>query len=154
MTFDNDDNVYLTGRIVLGQCMPGSGGELNNFPVYIWWDDNHHTTMDDISSAEQCSFILKYNPMGGLLWNNQPHTLIQNSATDLALVDYWKSTFDDNSIYVLGDAGYNNNSHIYFDNPQQTLVQNNADSTGGISFLYGIMLRQGSTRVTASYRSP
>ncbi len=134
MTFDNDDNVYLTGRIVLGQCMPGSGGELNNFPVYIWWDDNHHTTMDDISSAEQCSFILKYNPMGGLLWNNQPHTLIQNSATDLALVDYWESTFDDNSIYVLGDAGYNNNSHIYFDNPQQTLVQNNADSTGGISF--------------------
>lgn len=134
MTFDDEDNMYLTGRISLEQCLPGLGGELNDYPVHIWWDDIHYTTMDDISSAEQCPFILKYNPMGNLLWNNQSHTLVQNGATDIARVDFWQSTFDDNSIYVLGDAGYYNNSHIYFDNPQQTLVQNNADSTGGISF--------------------
>ncbi len=123
MTFDDDDNMYLTGRLKLDQWMPGSGGELNNFPVHIWWDDNHHTTMDDISSAERCNFILKYNPMGELLWNNQHHTLVQNGATDIAGVDFWKSTYDGNSIYVLGRCGCSTGGHIYFDNPQQTLVQ-------------------------------
>ena len=123
MTFDEDDNMYLTGRLKLVQWMPGSGGELNNFPVHIWWDDIHYTTMDDISSAENCNFILKYNPMGEQLWNNRAHTLVQNGATDIAGVDFWKSTFDDNSIYVLGRCGCTTGGHIYFDNPQQTLVQ-------------------------------
>ncbi|MCQ2270121.1 MAG: T9SS type A sorting domain-containing protein [Bacteroidales bacterium] len=146
MTFDEDDNMYLTGRLNLVQWMPGSGGELNNFPVHIWWDDNHHTTMDDISSAEQCSFILKYNPMGELLWNNQLHTLVQNSATDLALVEYRESTFDDNSIYVLGKCGCYNSGHIYFDNPQQTLVQNPNTLTN-----FGFFVRYNAT--TGEYQS-
>ncbi|MCQ2275881.1 MAG: T9SS type A sorting domain-containing protein [Bacteroidales bacterium] len=123
MTFDDDDNMYLTGRITLGQGFYGYGGELNDYPVHIWWDDTHYTTMDDISSAHECNFILKYNPMGEQLWNNRAHTLVQNGATDLARVDFWKSTFDDNSIYVLGRCGCSTGGHIYFDSPQQTLVQ-------------------------------
>ncbi len=71
--------------------------------------------------------------MGELLWNNQLHTLVQNSATDLALVEYRESTFDDNSIYVLGKCGCYNSGHIYFDNPQQTLVQN-PDSLTNLGF--------------------
>ena len=146
MTFDDDDNMYLTGRLMLDQWMPGSGGELNNFPVHIWWDDNHHSTMDDISSAERCNFILKYNPMGELLWNNQHHTLVQNGATDLALVDYWKSTYDGNSIYVLGRCGCSTGGHIYFDNPQQTLVQNPNTLTN-----FGFFVRYNAT--TGEYQS-
>lgn len=146
MTFDNNDNVYLTGRIVLDQWMPGLGGELNDYPVHIWWDDNHHSTIDDISSAERCNFILKYNPMGELLWNNQHHTLVQNGATDLALVDYWKSTYDGNSIYVLGRCGCSTGGHIYFDNPQQTLVQNPNTLTN-----FGFFVRYNAT--TGEYQS-
>ncbi len=146
MTFDEDDNMYLTGRLKLVQWMPGSGGELNNYPVHIWWDDNHHSTMDDISSAERCNFILKYNPMGELLWNNQHHTLVQNGATDLALVDYWKSTYDGNSIYVLGRCGCSTGGHIYFDNPQQTLVQNPNTLTN-----FGFFVRYNAT--TGEYQS-
>ena len=146
MTFDDDDNMYLTGRLMLDQWMPGSGGELNDYPVHIWWDDNHHSTIDDISSAERCNFILKYNPMGELLWNNQHHTLVQNGATDLALVDYWKSTYDGNSIYVLGRCGCSTGGHIYFDNPQQTLVQNPNTLTN-----FGFFVRYNAT--TGEYQS-
>ena len=59
MSYDEEDNMYVTGYVRLGEPMYGHGGELHDYPVHIWWDSTHCLTMNDISSANYCNFIVK-----------------------------------------------------------------------------------------------
>ena len=118
MVFDNEDNIFLTGYISIAQWMPGSGGELNNFPIHIWWDDTHNTTINDISSAGKCNFILKFNSNGEVLWSNQLYTRSDGNMNELPNCDWAGIDIAGNSVFVLGRGFYNTTSSslVYFDN--------------------------------------
>ena len=115
MSFDENDNMFVSGYFQLAQCIPGFGGELNQYPVHLWWDSTHCATINDVSSAEYCNFIIKYNTDGSPLWSNQIFTTKNNNDDGYARVEWYGNTLYDNSIYVLGNAGYDENSLIYFD---------------------------------------
>ena len=118
LSFDENDNMYVTGRFQLGQYLPGLGGELNQYPVHLWWDSVHCVTINDVSSAEYCNFIVKYNTDGSLLWSNQIYTTKNNNNDGWARAVWYGSAISNNSIFVLGSASYSENSLIFFDNGQ------------------------------------
>ena len=130
LSFDENDNMYLTGYFQLADCYYGFGGESHNYPVYIWWDSTHHVTMHDITSAEYCNFIIKCNNDGEILWSNQLHTMGENFA---ARSTWFRNVIADNYLYLLGSAGYNNESIIYFDDENSPL-QRFQDSHSDICF--------------------
>ena len=115
MSFDENDNMFVSGYFQLAQCIPGFGGELNQYPVHLWWDSTHCATINDVSSAEYCNFIIKYNTDGSPLWSNQIFTTKNNNDDGYARVEWYGNALYDNSTYVLGNAGYDENSLIYFD---------------------------------------
>ena len=121
MSFDEDDNMYLTGYVTLANCFNGQGGELNNYPVHIWWDTSHYSTIQDITSANYCNFVIKYDTNGEILWNNQIFT---RGNTDTESSAYWnRCKLYDNSLYILGTGFYKSsgNALIYFDSEDNYL---------------------------------
>ncbi len=117
LSFDEDDNMYLTGYVTLANSLNGHGGELNNYPVHIWWDGTHYLTINDISSALACNFVVKYDVLGDVLWSNQAYTDIQQT-NDFAYVRFYRSCVGEDGIYICGDAeNYpTTGSMIYFEN--------------------------------------
>ena len=86
--------------------------------------------MHDITSAEYCNFIIKCNNDGEILWSNQLHTMGENFA---ARSTWFRNVIADNYLYLLGSAGYNNESIIYFDDENSPL-QRFQDSHSDICF--------------------
>ena len=113
-----NDNMYLTGYFQLADCYYGSGGESHNCPVHIWWDSTRYVTMHDITSAEYCNFIIKCNNDGEILWSNQLHTMDENFA---ARSTWFRNVIANNYLYLLGSAGYKNESIVYFDDENSPL---------------------------------
>ena len=121
LSFDEDDNMYLTGYVTLANCLNGHGGELNNYPVHIWWDISHCSTIQDITSANYCNFVIKYDTNGEILWNSQIFT---RGDTDTEASAYWnRCTLCDNSLYITGTGFYKptGNALIYFDSEDNYL---------------------------------
>ena len=136
LSFDEDDNMYLTGYVNLADCLYGLGGELHNYPVHIWWDSVHHLTINDISSAEQCSFIVKYDISGNVIWCNQLYSRgTQNPNNGFAFGNWFRNNCYDENVYVLGGAAYNNDeaAMIYFDD-ESNLLQRFQDEITDICF--------------------
>ena len=121
LSFDEDDNMYLTGYVTLANCLNGHGGELNNYPAHIWWDISHCSTIQDITSANYCNFVIKYDTNGEILWNSQIFT---RGNTDTEASAYWnRCTLCDNSLYITGTGFYKptGNALIYFDSEDNYL---------------------------------
>ena len=117
LSVDEDENMYISGYFKLACFWPEGGGYTHQYPVSIWLDSTHSVIMNDISSAEYCSFIVKYNRLGEVLWSNQVFSRAQ-SYEDFVRVVLYGSVVHDNSVFVCGDAEnrYNENSIIYFEN--------------------------------------
>ena len=72
VSFDEEDNMYLTGHLQLAECYNGQGGEAHEYPVHFWWDNTtHYTTMYDIHSAECCNFVIKFDTNGNIIWDTK-----------------------------------------------------------------------------------
>ena len=123
MAFDENDNMYLTGYVQLSAHLNGQGGELHDYPVHIWWDSTHYLTINDISSAEACPFIVKYDTNGNVLWCNQIYTRVPNLNTFAQSFLYGSSVYE-NSLFVVGDAEdvYNSGSIIYFEQNENNFI--------------------------------
>ena len=116
LSFDDEDNMYLSGRIELGLKTSSNGGNLHNYPVHIWWDDSHCLTINDISSASCANFILKYNSMGQVVWSNQIYSFVHDS-TEKPLAYFFGNAICDNLAIVCGnyDSGVHGHPIGYFE---------------------------------------
>lgn len=129
LSFDENENMYLTGYFQLANCYYGSGGESHNYPVHIWWDSTHYVTIHDITSAEYCNFVIKCSNDGEILWSNQLHTTGGGGARSI----WFRNVIADSYLYLLGSAGYDNESIIYFDD-ENTPLQRFQNSYSDICF--------------------
>ena len=114
MSYDEEDNMYLSGYVRLGLYASDYGGNLHQYPVYIWWDSTHHSVIKDITSAMYCNFAIKYNTNGEICWSNQIHTE-KNTETANASAFWNGCAIKDNSLYILGNGYYTDGALVYFD---------------------------------------
>jgi len=125
LSFDEEDNMYLSGYIQIALCTESYGGNLHNYPVHIWWDDTHQLIINDISSAEAANFIIKYNLDGQVVWSNQLYKkggVDPNSNEGYTRASWLGNYYYDNSVFIIGGGYYNGeNALIYFDNEENPL---------------------------------
>ena len=118
LSFDEHDNMYLSGQINLGLYSPNYGGNLHNYPVHFWWDTSNYMIVNDISGAIMSNFIVKYNPEGQVIWDNQINTRAAfdpNNPESSARAFWYGNVFDNNSVYIVGVGGYGSDALVYFD---------------------------------------
>ena len=133
LSYDDEENMYLSGRIELVLNTASHGGNLHNYPAHIWWDDNHCLTINDISSAVSANFVIKYNTDGQVVWSNQISTRGEwnpdNSESSSSA--YWYGNyFYNNCVYMIGAGGYGSDALVYFedeDNYLQLAIGTNKD---------------------------
>ena len=125
LSYDDEENMYLSGRIELVLSTASHGGNLHNYPAHIWWDDSHYLTINDISSAESANFVIKYNTDGQVVWSNQLYKkggLDPNSNEGITRASWHGNYYYDNSVFIIGGGYYNGeNALIYFDNEDNPL---------------------------------
>ena len=118
LSFDEEDNMYLSGDIGLHGFIPSAGGLLHHYPVHIYWDSTHNLVIHDVTSAEKASFIIKYDTAGNVVWCNQLHTKGYAYDDVISAIGRWKgNSLYDNSIYIAGNGSYNidDSTLVYFD---------------------------------------
>ena len=127
LSFDEDDNMYLSGYLQMSEWRPNAGGMHHHYPVYYYWDSVHRLVVHDITSAEYANFIVKYDTAGNVVWCNQLHTkgYVVDSQTNVCSTnDEWKgNVIHDNSIYIAGSGFYmiDDSTKVYFDNESNPL---------------------------------
>ena len=125
LSYDEEDNMYLSGFVVVTKAYPNVGGMNHHYPIYVYWDSTHRLTIHDITSAANGNFLIKYDTAGNVVWCNQIHTrgIVTTDGVTSADAFWYGNTFYDNSIYVAGYGrsyldGY---SLVYFDNVSHPL---------------------------------
>ena len=123
ISFDENDNMYLTGYVQLAECFEGQGGESHEYPVHIWLDSTHFLTINDISSAEFCNYIIKYDTDGEVIWCNQMYSRGGTNSQSSARGWWNDNVYKNNQLYIVGVGNYGlgNNAIIYFDNEENYL---------------------------------
>ena len=58
LSFDEQDNMYVSGYIKITMSSSDHGGNLHQYPIHIYWDSTHYATIQDMSSA-QGKLVLK-----------------------------------------------------------------------------------------------
>lgn len=141
ISVDEENNMYISGYISLELC-GAYYGDLNQYPVYFYWDSTHYTTIQDISSSHAVPFIIKYNTDGEVQWCNQIFTWVSPiDYEQTALATWFGNTIDNNSLYILGSGNYqrNGNALIYFDIEENFLQQSSlSHATIGFYAKYNI----------------
>ena len=124
MSFDEADNMYISGHIDLG-LFADMGGDLHQYPIHIYWDSTHYLSMQDISSTDATSFIIKYDTDGEVLWCNQLYTTGSDNpgAQNFAMAAWKGSCYKDNYVYITGfGTKTGGNSQVYFDDESHPLL--------------------------------
>ena len=137
ISFDEEDNMYLSGYVQIAPCYPQAGGLNHHYPVYLYWDSIHRLVVHDITSAERANFIIKYDTAGNVVWCNQLHTkgyVIDAQYGVLSTRNGWYgNTLYGNSVYIAGNGGYyiDDTTLVYFDNESNPLQRYDEISHGG-----------------------
>ena len=132
VSFDEEDNMYLTGHFQLAECYNGQGGEAHEYPVHFWWDSiTHFTTMYDINSAEYCNFVIKIDTNGNIMWDNQ--LFVRGNENGIPRGRWKCPQVHDGYLYILGVAAYGDGSIVFFDN-ENNPVQRFLNSSTGTCF--------------------
>ena len=130
MSFDENDNMYLTGNVQVVDSDPA--GEQHQYPIHIWWDSLHCITIQDKTSLRQCCFVLKYDNLGEFCWSNQIYTK-DNSGIATASAAWNGCIIYNNSLYIVGTGYYQEGSLIYFDS-EDNYLQRFQPNSSDISF--------------------
>ena len=134
VSFDEEDNMYLTGHFQLAECYNGQGGEAHEYPVHFWWDSiTHFTTMYDINSAEYCNFVIKIDTNGNIMWDNQ--LFVRGNENGIPRGRWHCPQVHDGYLYILGVAAYGDGSIVFFDNENNPVQRFLNSSTGTCFFL-------------------
>ena len=117
LSFDEDDNMYLSGYLLVDMYDYDTGGHLHQYPIHVYWDSTHYATIYDMSGAGCMNFIIKYNTKGEVQWCNQMYTRGDPSDQYLTRVQWWKVSCLDGFLYLPGCGIYhpNGGSGIFFD---------------------------------------
>ena len=127
ISFDEEDNMYLSGYMQMNPCYSYAGGLEHHYPIYLYWDSVHRLVVHDITSAPYANFIIKYDTAGNVVWCNQLHTkgyVINAQISTLSTLNTWHgNTLYDNSVYVVGTGYYyiDDSTKVYFDNESNPL---------------------------------
>ena len=115
LSFDEEDNMYISGYINLALCTESHGGNLHNYPVHIWWDDSHSLSINNIDEAPMSNFIVRYNVSGQAEWCNQVH-LSTYGSLERPVTEFHGNAVCDNLVFVCGnyDSGVNGHPIAYF----------------------------------------
>ena len=136
ISYDEEDNMYLSGYVQMYPCYPQAGGLENHYPVYLYWDSVHRLVVHDITSAEYANFVIKYDTAGNVVWCNQLHTkgyVIDMQTGVYSTRNNWGgNTLYGNSIYIAGSGGYyiDDTTLVYFDDESHPL-QHYTELLGG-----------------------
>ena len=103
MSFDEEDNMYVSGYVMLALHY-GTGGELHQYPIHIYWDSTHYATINDISSSAEMPFLIKYSPDGDVLWCNQIYTTgsANPGAQNLVRAVGRSNCYENEYVYIVG----------------------------------------------------
>ena len=127
ISFDEEDNMYLSGHVQLMPFTTYGGALLHHYPVYLYWDSIHRLVVHDITSAAYANFIIKYDTAGNVVWCNQLHSrgyVVNAQISHYSTVNVWHgNTLYDNSVYVVGTGSYyiDDSTIVYFDNESNPL---------------------------------
>jgi len=116
LSFDESDNMYVSGNISL--AIGSNHGEgIHQYPIHIYWDSTHYSTMQDWSSIDEMPFLIKYDTNGKVLWNNQIYTVgsPKPGAQNFVGAKWRGSCFADNHIYVVGSGAVKSAASLSFD---------------------------------------
>ena len=147
LSFDENDNMYLTGIIAL-----------YNNPLYIYFDPNHRLVMNDNTYLAQNGYIVKYNTEGNSQWCNQLYSGVLICQRDLS-----GSVISNNDVFVLGGTGsgsrfYNGNDYVEI---TSTISNQNSkafvakfNKTTGLYQNHGIIPNESGTGLLFDYQVP
>ncbi|MCQ2276027.1 MAG: T9SS type A sorting domain-containing protein [Bacteroidales bacterium] len=116
LSFDESDNMYVSGNISL--AIGSNHGEgIHQYPIHIYWDSTHYSTMQDWSSIDEMPFLIKYDSDGKVLWNNQIYTVgsPKPGAQNFVGAKWRGSFYADNHIYVVGHGAVKSAASLSFD---------------------------------------
>ena len=116
LSFDESDNMYVSGNISL--AIGSNHGEgIHQYPIHIYWDSTHYSTMQDWSSIDEMPFLIKYDTNGKVLWNNQIYTVgsPKPGAQNFVGAKWRGSFYADNHIYVVGHGAVKSAASLSFD---------------------------------------
>ena len=122
LSFDESDNMYVSGNISL--AIGSNHGEgIHQYPIHIYWDSTHYSTMQDWSSIDEMPFLIKYDTNGKVLWNNQIYTVgsPKPGAQNFAGAEWRGSCYADNHIYVVGSGAVKSAASLNFDEQGHSL---------------------------------
>jgi len=132
LSVDESDNMYVSGYISLD--INGANANLHQYPVQIYWDSTHYSSLLDESSCLQMSFVVKYSTNGSVLWCNQIYNRGSNNTGSQNYVrSCWKGcVYYNHQLYVLGHATVAQNGIVFFDDESHPLqhFSNNRPTTG------------------------
>jgi len=134
ISFDEQDNMYVSGYINTPMFTSDHGGNLHQYPIHIYWDSTHYATIQDMSSARRLNYLIKYNPQGEVQWCNQIFTQGSSTGNNSAYAEWWRNCLYNNYLYLTGGAAYyeENGALVYFDN--ETNYLQHYQQEGSIGF--------------------
>lgn len=103
MTFDEEDNLYICGELQLQANLFNSG--THDYPVQIFWDSTHHTTIYGWYASSDQSFIVKYDTSGNVQWCQQLHPKSDSgivSGDRIVFNGFYGITISGNCVYLSG----------------------------------------------------
>jgi len=120
LSFDEDDNMYLTGHI---RFLPNAINE-NQLPIDIYLDEEHKIVINagGLNSVIN-SYIIKYDTLGNVQWCNQSYSkhITSTSTSDNTSRNFYGSTLSDNAVFILGNAGNTSSTKSYFYNGEENM---------------------------------
>ena len=134
LSSDENDNMYLSGYLTISMHDYDNGGQLHQYPIHVFWDNESYATINDMSGANRINFVIKYDTTNNIQWCNQIYTKGGVSGSSYCYAEWRGSCIDNDHLYLLGDAGYysGSSSNIYFDIESNYLQR--FDTTGSIGF--------------------
>ena len=119
MSIDEQDNLYISGYLWQMDLMH----EHNQYPIHIYWDNSHYSSVLGKGMAYYFPFIVKYSPDGNVSWANQAYMHELQAGTWQCQVDWTDNVVADNRVYLMGRTVYNDNypSIYYFDNENNNM---------------------------------
>ena len=136
ISYDEEDNMYMSGNVVVTKAYPNVGGMGHHYPIYVYWDSTHRLTIHDITSAASGNFLIKYDTAGNVVWCNQIHTrgIVKDVSANVtsATVSWCWNTYYDHQVYVFGTGAYHidDSTLVYFDDETNPLQRYTEKPTG------------------------
>lgn len=153
LSFDVNDNLYLSGNLIITMHDENTSANLHQYPIRIYWDSTHYATIQDMSGTRRLNYIIKYDTSGNVLWCNQIYTKGNPFSSPYAFAELYGNCYHNNSLYLTGRGTYSLDESVgvFFDSSStirlqgpQNIVTNigyfaRYDASNGVFLNYGVV---------------